>query len=249
MTDEVKALLRYAFRTPNELTFPISAPGSAGMEACLVNLVEPGDKVVDCINGVIGGHIKEKVERAGGVAVMVEPPWGRAVEPNRREGALKANPDAAIVAFVHAETSTGARSDAETLAEIAHRHDCLPVVDGFTSLAGCVLEADDWGIDAIYAGTQKCLSCAPGLSPLSFGERALAKVNQRITKVNSWFPDLSLIRGYWGGGQTRTYHHTAPVNALSGLHEALVMPKEEGIENAWSRHQENHLALRAGLEA
>jgi alanine-glyoxylate transaminase/serine-glyoxylate transaminase/serine-pyruvate transaminase len=214
-----------------------------------VNLVEPGDKVVVCINGVFGGRIKENVERAGGIPVVVEDPWGRAVNPNKLEDALKANPDAAIVAFVHAETSTGARSDAKTLVEIAHRHDCLAIVDAVTSLAGCELEVDAWEIDAVYAGTQKCLSCTPGLSPLSFNERALEKVKGRKTKVNSWFLDLNLILGYWSGGQARTYHHTAPVNALYGLHEALVMLKDEGIEDAWARHYENHLALRAGLES
>lgn len=249
MMDEIKELLRYAFRTENRLTLPISAPGSAGMETCVVNLVEPGDKVVTCINGVFGGRIKENVERAGGIPVVVEDPWGRALDPNKLEATLKAHPDARIVSFVHAETSTGARSDAKTLVDIAHRHDCLTIVDAVTSLAGCELEVDAWEIDAIYAGTQKCLSCTPGLSPVSFNERALKKVKARKTKVNSWFLDLNLILGYWDGGQTRTYHHTAPVNALYGLHEALVMLKEEGIEDAWARHYENHLALRAGLES
>ncbi len=249
MMDELKELLRYAFRTENKLTLPISAPGSAGMETCFVNLVEPGEKVVVCINGVFGGRIKENVERAGGTAVVVEDTWGRAVDPAKLEDALKANPDACIVSFVHAETSTGARSDAKTLVDIAHRHDCLAIVDAVTSLAGCELEVDHWGIDAVYAGTQKCLSCTPGLSPVSFNERALEKVRGRRTKVNSWFLDLNLILGYWGEGEIRTYHHTAPINALYALHEALLMLKEEGIENAWARHYENHLALRAGLES
>jgi alanine-glyoxylate transaminase/serine-glyoxylate transaminase/serine-pyruvate transaminase len=249
MMEELKELLRYAFRTENQLTLPVSAPGSAGMETCFVNLVEPGDKVVVCINGVFGGRIKENVERAGGIPVVVEDTWGRAVDPNKLEDSLKANPDAKLVAFVHAETSTGARSDAKALVEIAHRHDCLTIVDAVTSLAGCELEVDAWDIDAVYAGTQKCLSCTPGLSPLSFNERALEKVKGRATKVKSWFLDLNLILGYWGEGQTRTYHHTAPVNALYGLHEALVMLKEEGIEDAWARHYRNHLALRAGLES
>lgn len=249
MMDEIKELLRYAFRTDNRLTLPISAPGSAGMETCFVNLVEPGDKVVVCVNGVFGGRIKENVERAGGIPVIVEDPWGRAVDPNKLEDALQSNSDACIVTFVHAETSTGARSDAKTLVDIAHRHGCLAIVDAVTSLGGCELEVDAWDIDAVYAGTQKCLSCTPGLSPVSFNERALEKVKGRKTKVNSWFLDLNLILGYWDGGQTRTYHHTAPVNALYGLHEALVMLKEEGIEDAWARHYENHLALRTGLES
>jgi alanine-glyoxylate transaminase/serine-glyoxylate transaminase/serine-pyruvate transaminase len=249
MMDELKGLLRYAFRTPNRLTMPVSAPGSAGMETCFVNLVEPGDKVVVCINGVFGGRMKENVERCGGEAVVVEDPWGRAVDPERLRDTLREHADAAIVAFVHAETSTGACSDVETLVEIAHEHDCLTIVDAVTALGGCALEVDAWGADAVYSGTQKCLSCTPGLAPLTFNERALGKVRRRSTKVQSWFMDLSLIMGYWDGDQKRSYHHTAPVNALYGLHEALVMLEEEGIENAWARHRSNHLALRAGLEA
>jgi alanine-glyoxylate transaminase/serine-glyoxylate transaminase/serine-pyruvate transaminase len=249
MMDELKELLRYAFRTENRLTMPVSAPGSAGMETCFVNLVEPGDKVVVCINGVFGGRMKENVERAGGEAVVVADPWGRAVDPGKLEDTLRANRDARIVAFVHAETSTGACSDVKTLVEIAHRHDCLAIVDAVTALGGCELEVDAWDIDAVYAGSQKCLSCTPGLAPVSFNERALSKVQGRATKVRSWFMDLNLVMGYWGGEQKRTYHHTAPVNALYGLHEALVMLREEGIENAWTRHRRNHLALRAGLEA
>ena len=249
MMDELKELLRYAFRTGNRLTMPVSAPGSAGMETCFVNLVEPGDKVVVCVNGVFGGRMKENVERAGGEAVVVADPWGRAVDADKLSDALKGNPDAKIVAFVHAETSTGARSDVETLVDIAHEHDCLTIVDTVTALGGCELEVDAWGIDAVYAGTQKCLSCTPGLAPISFNERALEKVRSRSSSVRSWFMDLNLVMGYWGGEQKRSYHHTAPVNALYGLHEALVMLREEGIENAWARHRRNHLALRAGLQA
>jgi len=249
MMDELKELLRYAFRTENRLTMPVSAPGSAGMETCFVNLVEPGDKVVVCINGVFGGRMKENVERVGGEAVVVSDPWGRAVDPNKLEDALKANPDARRVAFVHAETSTGACSDVKTLVETAHRHDCLTIVDTVTALGGSELEVDAWGVDAVYAGSQKCLSCTPGLAPVSFNERALEKVQRRETKVRSWFMDLNLVMGYWGGEQKRSYHHTAPVNALYGLHEALVMLREEGIEYAWARHRKNHTALKAGLEA
>jgi alanine-glyoxylate transaminase/serine-glyoxylate transaminase/serine-pyruvate transaminase len=249
MMDELKGLLRYAFRTENLLTMPVSAPGSAGMEACFVNLVEPGDKVVVCINGVFGGRMKENVERAGGEAVVVADPWGRAVDPDKLHDTLEANPDARIVAFVHAETSTGACSDVKTLVRIAHEHDCLTIVDTVTALGGSELEVDSWGADAVYAGTQKCLSCTPGLAPVTLNERALEKVKGRTSKVRSWFLDLNLVMGYWGGEQKRSYHHTAPVNALYGLHEALVMLQEEGIENAWARHRKNHLALRAGLEA
>jgi len=249
MMEEVKTLLQYTLQTSNEMTLPVSAPGSAGMEMCFVNLVEPGYKVIVCQNGVFGGRMKENVERCGGVAVMVEDAWGEAVDPNKLEEALKANPDARVVAFVHAETSTGAQSDAKTLAALAHQYDCLSIVDAVTSLAGTPVLVDEWGIDALYSGSQKCLSCAPGLSPVTFSDRAVERITARKSPVQSWFLDMSLVMGYWGSGAKRSYHHTAPVNALYGLHEALVMLREEGMENAWSRHARNHLALRAGIEA
>jgi len=249
MMDEMKDLLRYAFQADYELTMPVSAPGSAGMETCFVNLVEPGDKVVVCQNGVFGGRMKENVERSGGTAIMVEDEWGKAVDLNKVEDALKANPAAQILAFVHAETSTGAISDARGLAELAHKYECLVIADTVTSLGGSPLKVSEWGLDAVYSGTQKCLSCTPGLSPVTFSERAVAAVKSRKTRVQSWFMDLNLVLGYWGGGGKRTYHHTAPINALYGLHEALVILHEEGIEQAWERHRVNHLALRAGLEA
>jgi len=248
LMDEMKSLLQYAFQTKNELTLPVSAPGSAGMETCFVNLIEPGDKVIVCQNGVFGGRMKENVERCDAIAVMVEDEWGTVVDPNKLEDALKANPDAKFVAFVHAETSTGAQSDAKTLVEIAHKYDCLTIVDAVTSLAGSPLKVDEWGIDAIYSGTQKCLSAPPGLSPVSFNERAIEVIKNRKTKVQSWFLDLNLVLGYWGGGAKRAYHHTAPINNLYGLHESLVILKEEGIENSWARHEKMHQALKAGLE-
>ncbi|MBI4984598.1 MAG: alanine--glyoxylate aminotransferase family protein [Rhodocyclales bacterium] len=249
MMDELKDLLRYAFQTKNALTFAVSGPGSVGMETCFVNLVEPGDKVIVCRNGVFGGRMIENVQRAGGVAVVVEDTWGEAVDPQKVEAALKQNPDAKMLAFVHAETSTGAQSDAATLAALARQYDCLVIADTVTSLGGTPVLLDAWGIDATYSGSQKCLSCTPGLSPVSFSERAVERIKARKTKVQSWFMDLNLVLEYWGGASKRTYHHTAPVNSLFALHEALVMLAEEGLPQAWARHRRHHLALKAGFEA
>ena len=249
MMDEVKALLQYAFQTENELTLPVSAPGSAGMETAFANLLECGDKAIVCQNGVFGGRMKENVERSGAIAVTVQDDWGCAVDLNKVEDALKANPDAKLLAFVHAETSTGVRSDAKALCALARQYDCLAVVDAVTSLAGIELKVDEWGIDAIYSGTQKCLSCVPGLSPVSFSERAAKVIRERKTPVQSWFLDLNLVMGYWGGSNKRAYHHTAPVNSLYALHESLVIVQEEGLEQSWQRHDRNHRALVAGIEA
>lgn len=249
MMDEVKSLLQFAFQTKNELTIAISAPASAGMETCFVNLVEPGDKVIVCQNGVFGGRMAENVRRMDAEVVLVEDEWGRAIELQKLEDALQSHPDAKIVSFVHAETSTGAQSDAEAICQLARKYDCLTIVDCVTSLGGTEVNLDVWGADAVYSGSQKCLSCAPGISPVSFSERAVAAVKARQTPIRSWFMDLNLVMGYWGEGQTRTYHHTAPVNALYGFHEALVILSETGLQVAWERHMQNHLALRAGLEA
>ena len=248
MMDEIKEMLKYAFKTDNELTMPISAPGSAGMEACFTNLVESGDKVIVCINGVFGSRMKENVTRIGGHAVVIEDEWGKPVSSDKLEQALIENPDTKIVAFVHAETSTGALSDAKLLCQIANRYGCLTIVDAVTSLVGSELRVDEWGIDAIYSGSQKCLSAMPGLSPVSFSERAIHKITHRKKAVTSWFLDLNLVMGYWGKGAKRAYHHTAPVNTLYGLHESLIMLTEEGLENSWQRHQDNHILLRDGLQ-
>ena len=213
-----------------------------------VNLVAPGDKVIVCRNGVFGGRMIENVERCGGVPIVVEAAWGEPIDPNKLEEALKANPDVRVVAFIHAETSTGVQSDAKTLIEVAHKYDALTIVDTVTSLAGSPVLVDEWQLDAVYSASQKCLSCTPGLSPVSFSERVVEHVKARKDKIHSWFMDMNLLLGYWGA-TTRTYHHTAPTNSLYALHEALVIMKEEGIENAWARHLRHHLALKAGLEA
>jgi len=248
LMDEIKELLQYAFQTKNEVTFPVSGPGSVGMELCLVNLVEPGDKVIVCINGVFGGRMKQIVERCGGIPIVIEQDWGKAVDPQKLEETLTKNSDVKIVAFVHAETSTGARSDIKKLAEIAHKHNCLVVADTVTSLGGIELKIDEWQIDASYSGTQKCISCPPGLSPVTFNQKAIDKIKNRRTSVQSWFMDINLVLGYWGQGAKRTYHHTAPINSLYGLHEALLLLKEEGLENAWKRHQQNSELLCKGVE-
>jgi len=249
LMDEIKQLLQYAFQTDNALTLPISAPGSAGMEACFVNLVSPGDKVIVCQNGVFGGRMRENVERCGGIAVIVEDAWGQPVSAGKVEAAFDANPDTAILAFVHAETSTGVHSDAKALCELASSRGALSIVDAVTSLGGIEVSVDAWGVDAMYSGTQKCLSCVPGLSPVTFSERAVKRISERKQKVQSWFLDMQLVMGYWGGSGKRAYHHTAPVNNLYALHESLVMLQEEGLEQAHARHRHNHLALVAGLEA
>ncbi len=247
MMDEVKQLLQYVFQTKNTFTIALSAPGSAGMEACFVNLVEAKDKVIVCRNGVFGQRMLENVTRIGATPVVVDCPWGEAVDVAKVEQALIEHPDAKFLAFVHAETSTGALSDAKSLCSLAKAHDCLTIVDAVTSLGGVELRVDDWQIDAIYSGSQKCLSCVPGLSPISFSEQAISVINNRETPIQSWFLDQSLVVNYWSGEGKRAYHHTAPVNSLYALHESLVMLHEEGIENSWQRHKQMHEQLAAGL--
>ncbi len=249
MMDEIKDLLRHAFETRNALTLPVSAPGSAGMETAFVNLVEPGDTVIVCRNGVFGGRMRENVVRAGAVAVMVEDAFGTPVDLDKVEAALKAHPGARALAFVHAETSTGVQSDAAALCRLAGEHGALSIVDAVTSLGGIPVRTDAWGADAIYSGSQKCLSAPPGLSPVTFSGRAVETIRSRRTPVQSWFLDLGLVMGYWQGGGARAYHHTAPVNMLYALHEALLGLQEEGLEAAFARHRANHERLRDGLAA
>lgn len=247
LMDDVKRLLQFAFQTKNELTIPLSAPGSAGMEAAFVNILEPGDKAIVCQNGVFGGRMKENVERCGATAVMVQDRWGDPVDPSKVEEAINANPDAKVLAFVHAETSTGVRSDAEQLCRMAKAQGILTIVDAVTSLAGIDLQVDAWGADVVYSGTQKCLSGLPGISPITFSSDAVAAITARKHTVQSWFLDMNLIMGYWGEGAKRAYHHTAPVNAIYALHEALLMLEEEGLDASFQRHEINHGALVDGL--
>ncbi|MUL11207.1 pyridoxal-phosphate-dependent aminotransferase family protein [Aliivibrio fischeri] len=249
MMDEVKELLKYAFQTKNDFTIAVSAPGSAGMETCFVNLVEEGEKVLVCRNGVFGERMRQNVERCGGIPIIIDDKWGEPVSLDKVAQALEENPDISVVAFVHAETSTGVLSDAKAIAQIARQYNCLTIVDAVTSLGGVPLLVDEWQLDAVYSGSQKCLSCTPGLSPVTFSDKAVAKMKSRSSVVQSWFLDQSLVLGYWSGEGKRSYHHTAPVNSLYALHESLLMLKHEGIEQAWQRHADYHQELKQGLEA
>ena len=247
LMEETKQLLRATFQTANPLTLPISATGSAGMEACLVNLLEAGDTAIVGVNGVFGTRMADIVERCGASAVRVEAPWGRIIEPDAVARALRAAPQAKLVALVHAETSTGAWQPLEEIGRSVRDADRLFVVDTVTSLAGCPVRVDDWLIDACYSGTQKCLSCPPGLAPLTFGPRAVDALRRRRSTVQSWYLDLSMIERYWG--EERVYHHTAPISMNYALLEALRLVAEEGLDARWRRHERHHLALKAGLAA
>lgn len=245
--DETRQLLRQVFQTKNDLTMAVSGTGSAGMETCVCNLVEPGDEMIACINGVFGGRMKDVAERYGATVHSVEQDWGKTIDPNQVAESLKANPNTKIVGIVHAETSTGAHQKLEEISQIVHDAGALLLVDAVTSLGGLPLEIDKWNVDACYSGTQKCLSCPPGLSPVTFSDAAVAKMDARKSKVTSWYLDLSMLRNYWGSD--RVYHHTAPINMTYAINESLKIIIEEGLENRFARHALNHQALRAGLES
>lgn len=246
LMDETQALLRKVFCTENRLTLAVSGTGSAGMEAVVVNLIEPGDPMLVCVNGVFGGRMVDVAERAGAKVSVIERPYGEVFEPEMVRVAVKKHAPK-VVGIVHAETSTGARQPLEDIAAIAREHGALIAIDTVTSLAGIPVEIDRWGIDAVYSGTQKCLSCPPGLAPVSFGERALEAIHKRKTKVQSWYLDMTMIERYWGSD--RFYHHTAPISMNYAFREALALALEEGLEARFARHLLNHRALKAGLAA
>ena len=247
MMDEVKSMVMETFITKNHLTFVVSAPGSAGMETCLVNLLEPGDECIICINGVFGGRMADIAGRCGAKVHKVETEWGKVTEPAQIKKALDQCPRPKLVALVHAETSTGALQPLEEIGELVHDAGALLVVDAVTSFCGVPLKVDEWKIDAVYSGSQKCLSAPPGLSPVSFSDAAVKVLENRKTKVQSWFLDLSMVKNYWEGSR-RAYHHTAPVSSIFALHEALNLVLEEGLEKRWARHKKIHEALRSKLE-
>ncbi len=240
-------LLRFVFETNNQITFPVSGTGSAGMEAALVNIVEPGDKLVIGVNGIFGQRMVDVASRCGAEVVEVKAEWGRPVDPEELEKALAAHSDVKLVGIVHAETSTGAQQPLEPVVEVVRKYDVLLLVDAVTSLGGLSVGVDRRDLDLVYSGNQKCLGAPPGLAPITFGKRAMQKFEQRKSKVQSWYLDLSFLTRYWG--EERLYHHTAPINMIYGLFEALAMIKEEGLEERFARHRLNSEALVAGLKS
>ncbi|MGE3645350.1 MAG: alanine--glyoxylate aminotransferase family protein [Beijerinckiaceae bacterium] len=248
LMDELKAMLQTLFNTKNDATFTVAGPGSVGMDACILNMVEAGDKILIARNGVFGMRMTEVAARGGGDVVTLDFEWGTPVTAEAVDKALGENPGVKFVAFVHAETSTGVLSDAGAISKAAQKHGAMVIMDCVTSAGGVPVLADEWGIDALYTGTQKCLSCPPGLSPVSFSPKAIEHIKNRKTKVLSWFLDVTQVMAYWGGEGARAYHHTAPINSLYGLHEALRRLLVEGLENSFARHKQAHLRLVAGLE-
>ena len=244
--DETQSMLRQVFRTQNTLTLAISGTGSAGMEAVVSNLIEPGDKMMVCVNGVFGGRMADVADRCGANVIKLERAFGEIFTSEEVETAVKQHRPK-LLGIVNAETSTGASQPVAEISRICHENDSLIAVDCVTSLGGQPVEVDEWELDAVYSGTQKCLSCPPGLSPVTFSERAVATIDARRTKIQSWYLDMQMVKNYWGNN--RAYHHTAPINMNYGLHEALRIVLEEGLEARFARHQRNHLALKAGLKA
>lgn len=245
--DDIKAMVQKTLQTQNPLTFVVSAPGSAGMETCLVNLLEPGDEAVICIHGVFGNRMADIADRCGAKVIKVESEWGTPIDPEEVKKALAGcNPK--LLAVVHAETSTGVLQPLDEISKLTKDAGALLVVDAVTSYCGTELKVDEWGIDALYSGSQKCLSAPPGLSPVTFSKAAIDVLDTRKTKVQSWFLDLTMVKNYWAGAK-RAYHHTAPVSAMFAMREALRIVLEEGLENRFERHQKNHELLRNGLEA
>ena len=244
--DETKQLLQYAFQTDNYLTLPLSGTGSAGMEAALCNVIEPGDKVVVCVNGFFGERMCDMVQRCQGELIRIEAEWGQTIKPQQVGSVLK-QAKVKVVAIVHAETSTGILQPLEDISRLAHEHGALLLGDAVTSLGGCPLKVDDWDLDVVYSGTQKCLSCPPGLAPITFSSRAQEVLDARQTKVQSWYLDMTMIQRYWGA--ERFYHHTAPISMCYALREALRLVHDEGLEVRWQRHELNQRALMAGLQA
>ena len=245
--NEVQDMLRQVFQTSNELTIAVSGTGSSGMEACVVNLIEPGDRMLVCVNGVFGGRMQDVAGRAGAQVSTIERPFGEVFTPDEIAAAIKEH-SPKVVGIVHAETSTGALQPLDEIASIVHDAGALLLVDCVTSLGGVPVKVDEWGLDAVYSGTQKCLSCPPGLAPVTFSPRAIEVMENRQSKVASWYLDMSMVRNYWSDS-SRAYHHTAPINMNYGLHEALRLTLEEGLEVRFARHQRNHQALKTGLAA
>jgi len=246
--NDVQAQLRAVFRTNNPFTIAVSGTGSAGMEAALVNLIEPGDAAIVVAAGVFGTRMAEIVGRCGGRLVKLDVPWGETIEPGRIEEALRKEGKVKVVALVHAETSTGAQQPIDGLGKLCHAHGALLVVDTVTSLGGVPVDVDEWEADAVYSGTQKCLSCPPGLAPLTLSARALDAVKARKTKVQSWYLDAGMVADYWAEGK-RVYHHTAPISMVYALRESLRLVLEEGLEPRFARHRRHSAALMAGLAA
>jgi alanine-glyoxylate transaminase/serine-glyoxylate transaminase/serine-pyruvate transaminase len=244
--DETQTMLRQVFRTQNRLTLAVSGTGSAGMETVVANLIEPGDKMVVCVNGVFGGRMTDVAARCGAEVIKLERPFGEIFSSDEIEQAVRQHRPK-VLGIVNAETSTGANQPVAEIAKICHDHGALIAVDCVTSLGGQPVEVDEWSLDAVYSGTQKCLSCPPGLAPVTFSDRAVAAIDARKTKVQSWYLDMQMVKDYWGSN--RAYHHTAPINMNYGLHEALRIVLEEGLPARFARHMKNHRALKAGLKA